>query len=74
MSLDITQTALPERKRILVVEDLEALGQLANNMPVAVVAERVGYRNASAFTAMFRRTLGMEPRRYFSGELTAKAE
>lgn len=28
MSLDITQTALPERKRILVVEDLEALRRL----------------------------------------------
>lgn len=28
MSLDITHTALPERKRILVVEDLEALRRL----------------------------------------------
>ena len=47
---------------------VDALGHLANNMPVALVAEKLGYRSASAFTAMFRRTLGSEPRRYFSGE------
>lgn len=52
---------------------VEALGHLANDMPVALVAEKLGYSSASAFTAMFRRTLGVEPRRYFSGELTAKA-
>lgn len=46
---------------------VEALGHLANNMPVALVAEKLGYRSASAFTAMFRRTLGSEPRRYFAG-------
>lgn len=43
-----------------------ALGHLANNMPVAQVAQTLGYRSASAFTAMFGRALGMEPRRYFS--------
>lgn len=47
---------------------VEALGHLANNVPVALVAEKLGYRNASAFTAMFRRALGVEPRRYFSGQ------
>ncbi|MBR0564882.1 helix-turn-helix transcriptional regulator [Azoarcus sp. L1K30] len=47
---------------------VEALGQLANGVPVARVADRLGYRNASAFTAMFRRTLGIEPRRYFSND------
>lgn len=47
---------------------VEALGHLANGMPVALVAEKLGYRSASAFTAMFRRTLGTEPRRYFSGD------
>lgn len=31
----------------------DALGHLANNMPVALVAEKLGYRSASAFTAMF---------------------
>ncbi len=49
---------------------VEALGHLANGVPVALVAEKLGYRSASAFTAMFRRTLGIEPRRYFSGELS----
>lgn len=47
---------------------VEALGQLANGVPVARVAERLGYRNASAFTAMFHRTLGVEPRRYFDND------
>lgn len=47
---------------------VEALGHLANGMPVALVAERLGYRSASAFAAMFRRALGVEPRRYFAGE------
>ena len=45
---------------------VEALGHLANGVPVARVANMLGYRSASAFTAMFRRTLGIEPRRYFS--------
>lgn len=53
---------------------VEALGHLANNMPVAQVAEKLGYLSASAFTAMFKRTLGIEPRRYFSGELTTQAD
>lgn len=44
---------------------VEALGHLANGMVVTQVAERLGYRSASAFTAMFRRTLGLEPSRYF---------
>ena len=51
---------------------VEALGHLANEVPVALVAEKLGYRSASAFTAMFRRTLGIEPRRYFSAELPVK--
>jgi AraC-like DNA-binding protein len=45
---------------------VEALGQLANGAPVARVADSLGYRSASAFAAMFKRTLGVEPRRYFS--------
>ncbi len=45
---------------------VEALGRLANGMPVARVADRLGYRSASAFAAMFKRTLGLEPRRYFA--------
>jgi len=52
---------------------VEALGHLANGVPVALVAAKLGYRSASAFTAMFKRTLGMEPRRYFSGEAAGSA-
>jgi AraC-like DNA-binding protein len=47
---------------------VEALGHLANGVPIARVAEKLGYRSASAFTAMFKRALGMEPRRYFAVE------
>lgn len=49
---------------------VEAFGHLANGVPVARVAEKLGYRSASAFTAMFKRALGMEPRRYFAMEPT----
>lgn len=47
---------------------VEALGHLANGVPVARIAEKLGYRSASAFTAMFKRALGLEPRRYFAVE------
>ncbi|WP_420854455.1 helix-turn-helix domain-containing protein [Sorangium cellulosum] len=40
--------------------------QLAASVPVAVVAERVGYRSASAFIASFRRLLGVAPGAYFA--------
>jgi len=49
---------------------VDALGHLANGVPVARVAEKLGYRSASAFTAMFKRALGMEPSRYFAMEPT----
>ncbi|MGK3960130.1 helix-turn-helix domain-containing protein [Sorangium sp. So ce118] len=38
-----------------------ALAHVAARVPVAVVAERVGYRSASAFIASFRRLLGVAP-------------
>jgi AraC-like DNA-binding protein len=43
---------------------------LAQGRPVTVVALDVGYDSPSAFIAMFKRTLGTTPRRYFasSGE------
>ncbi len=47
---------------------IEALGWLGKGEAVALVAERLGYRSPSAFTAMFKRTLGVEPRRYFASE------
>lgn len=43
---------------------VEALSQLAGGAPVGRVAERLGYRSASAFTQMFRRALGRTPRAY----------
>jgi len=41
-----------------------AIGQLAGGMPVKVAARNAGYQSASAFTAMFRRALGVTPTRY----------
>ncbi len=45
---------------------LHALRLLAAGRPVTAVALEVGYDSASAFIAMFRRTLGTTPRRYFA--------
>jgi AraC-like DNA-binding protein len=42
-----------------------ALVRLAQGQDVASVAHAVGYASASAFTAMFRQTLGKAPRDYF---------
>ncbi|MDT7848592.1 helix-turn-helix transcriptional regulator [Methylophilus sp. VKM B-3414] len=44
---------------------IEALSKLADQQPVAKIASDLGYLSASAFTAMFKRTLGIEPSRYF---------
>jgi AraC-like DNA-binding protein len=42
----------------------EALSRLAGGAPVAQVARDLGYAGPSAFTAMFRRTLGAAPGEY----------
>ncbi len=42
----------------------EAVARLALGQPIAAVARAAGYDSASAFTAMFRRTLGASPRSY----------
>ncbi len=47
---------------------LDGLVRLAEGEPVTSVALDVGYENPSAFIAMFRRTLGVTPGRYFSSE------
>jgi len=44
---------------------LEALRGLARGDSVTETALAVGYRGTSAFVAMFRRTLGVPPGRYF---------
>jgi AraC-like DNA-binding protein len=45
---------------------LHALKELAAGKPVTSVALEVGYESPSAFIAMFRRTLGTTPFRYFA--------
>lgn len=46
----------------------EALAQLSGGKPVALVAADLGYASAAAFTAMFRKSLGIAPGRYFSSK------
>lgn len=53
---------------------MEAIRRLAINQPVSVVARDLGYRSESAFIAMFRRTLGATPARYFSGRAVASTQ
>ncbi|MUN42383.1 AraC family transcriptional regulator [Actinomadura litoris] len=43
-----------------------ALRLLAEGLPVAAVAGRVGYGTPSAFVAVFRRAFGVSPARYFT--------
>jgi AraC-like DNA-binding protein len=44
---------------------LAALSRLAARDPISVVAADLGYQSPSAFTAMFKRTLGCPPREFF---------
>ncbi len=44
-----------------------SLPLLAGGLPVARIAERVGYRSASAYVAAFHRAVGVSPGRYFTG-------
>lgn len=44
---------------------IEALARLGTGEPVTHVALDLGYESPSAFTAMFRRSLGVTPSRYF---------
>jgi AraC-like DNA-binding protein len=43
----------------------KGLEQLADGVPVASVADSLGYASTSAFIAMFRRSFGHPPARYF---------
>ncbi|MBH0775120.1 helix-turn-helix transcriptional regulator [Nocardia sp. NEAU-351] len=43
-----------------------SLPLLAEGLPVARIAPRVGYASASAYVAAFRRAVGMSPVRYFA--------
>jgi AraC-like DNA-binding protein len=51
------------RQRLRLVH---ALRLLAEGEPVTSVSSKVGYSTPSAFTAMFRKELGVPPRRYFA--------
>ncbi|MFC4081831.1 AraC family transcriptional regulator [Amycolatopsis samaneae] len=44
-----------------------ALPLLAAGLPLAAVADRIGYGSASAFVAAFRRAVGITPGAYFAG-------
>ncbi len=46
----------------------EAVSRLSSGTSVEDAASALGYRSASAFTAMFRRNLGSSPRAYFGEE------
>ena len=46
----------------------EALARLSSGKPVALVASDLGYASPAAFTAMFRRSLGTTPGKYFSNK------
>ncbi len=45
---------------------MEALRRMAAGAPVTTVALDLGYASPSAFAAMFRKTLGVPPSRYFA--------
>ncbi|MFE9320498.1 AraC family transcriptional regulator [Nocardia sp. NPDC052278] len=44
-----------------------SLPLLAEGLPIARIAGRVGYATPSAYVAAFRRTVGVSPGRYFAG-------
>jgi AraC-like DNA-binding protein len=49
---------------------IHAMNLLARDTPVSTVAADLGYATPSAFTAMFRRTLGTPPSEYFADRRT----
>ncbi|WP_281005270.1 helix-turn-helix transcriptional regulator [Nocardia vinacea] len=44
-----------------------SLPLLAEGLPIARIAGRVGYATPSAYVAAFHRTVGVSPGRYFTG-------
>ncbi|NVK17438.1 MAG: helix-turn-helix transcriptional regulator [Methylocystaceae bacterium] len=45
---------------------LEALSRLAANRPISHIAEDLGYSSQSAFSAMFKKALGVTPGQFFN--------
>lgn len=62
------QTGMPFRAWRQQRRLLRALELLATGANVTSVALELGYENASAFIAMFRRSFGTTPKRYLGGE------
>ncbi|RUA31250.1 MAG: AraC family transcriptional regulator [Chloroflexi bacterium] len=67
--LFLTETGMTFRQWQQQARLLDGLMRLAQGESVTSVALEVGYENPSAFIAMFRRTLGVTPGRYFSTEV-----
>ncbi len=44
---------------------LEALSRIADNQPISHIAQDLGYSSQSAFSAMFKKALGVTPGSYF---------
>jgi AraC-like DNA-binding protein len=51
---------------------VQALSRLAAGESVTLVAQDLGYDSPSAFAAMFRRSLGCAPSRYFEPATSAR--
>ena len=49
---------------------LESVRRLAGGTPVTRVALDLGYESPSAFSTMFRRSLGIAPRAFIAGDNT----
>lgn len=60
---DLTFQAWRDQVRTFV-----AIPMLAKGMPLAVIADAVGYNTAWAFTAMFKRVTGKVPSQYAAAE------
>lgn len=59
-----SETGLNYRQWVQQVRLADALNRLSLGQPVTRIAAELGYRSASAFSAMFRRTLGLSPQSY----------
>jgi len=59
------------RKRLRLIH---ALRLLAGGQSVTNVALEAGYESTSAFIAMFKKTIGTTPSRYFNGNLASQSE
>jgi AraC-like DNA-binding protein len=61
----LSDTGIPFARWRALVRLHCAMEALGSSVPVAEVAQRVGYESASAFIAAFRRETGITPAKYF---------